>query len=166
MERRKKGSGQITYVDEPSRKSKWKATVLDSRGNEIALTDKGGGKYTFTMPASRVTVEASFTPAPLPFEDVAPGAWYESAVRYAHFHNIMEGMRETEFAPATALTRAMAVQILYNLEGQPDLSDENLGYPYEDVNAQAWYGNAVYWARITGVKGTSTSARMFATTMS
>lgn len=126
-------------------------TVLDSWGNEIALTDKGGGKYTFTMPASRVTVEATFTPAPLPFEDVAPGAWYESAVRYAYFHNIMEGMRETEFAPATALTRAMAVQILYNLEGQPDLSDENLGYPYEDVDAQAWYGNAVYWARITGV---------------
>ena len=126
-------------------------TVLDSRGNEIALTDKGGGKYTFTMPASRVTVEASFAPAPLPFEDVAPGAWYESAVRYAYFHNIMEGMRETEFAPATALTRAMAAQILYNLEGQPDLSDENLGYPYEDVDAQAWHGNAVYWARITGV---------------
>ena len=126
-------------------------TVLDSRGNEIALTDKGDGKYTFTMPASRVTVEASFTPAPLPFEDVAPGAWYESAVRYAYFHNIMEGMSETEFAPATALTRAMAAQILYNLEGQPDISDENLGYPYEDVNAQAWYGDAVYWARITGV---------------
>ena len=126
-------------------------TVLDSRGEEIALTDKGDGKYTFTMPASRVTVEASFAPAPLPFEDVAPGAWYEEAVRYAYFHNIMEGMRETEFAPATALTRAMAVQILYNLEGQPGLSDENLGYPYEDVDAQAWYGNAVYWARITGV---------------
>ena len=72
-------------------------------------------------------------------------------MRYAYFHNIMEGMRETEFAPATALTRAMAAQILYNLEGQPDLSSENLGYPYEDVDAQAWYGNAVYWARITGV---------------
>ena len=126
-------------------------TVLDSRGNEIALTDKGDGKYTFTMPASRVTVEASFAPAPLPFEDVAPGAWYESAVRYAYFHNIMEGMRETEFSPTTALTRAMAAQILYNLEGQPDLSSENLGYPYEDVDAQAWYGDAVYWARITGV---------------
>ena len=126
-------------------------TVLDSRGNEITLTDKGNGKYTFTMPASRVTVEATFAPAPLPFEDVTPGAWYESAVRYAYFHNIMEGMRETEFAPATALTRAMAVQILYNLEGQPDLSGENLGYPYEDVNAEEWYGNAVYWARLTGV---------------
>ena len=126
-------------------------TVLDSRGQPLELTNKGNGKYTFTMPASRVTVEASFTPAPLPFEDVAPGAWYESAVRYAYLHDIMEGMSETEFAPATALTRAMAVQIFYNLEGQPDISDENLGYPYEDVNAEEWYGNAVYWARITDV---------------
>ena len=79
------------------------------------------------------------------------GAWYEAAVRYAYLHDIMEGMSETEFAPATALTRAMAVQIFYNLEGQPDISGENLGYPYEDVDAQAWYGDAVYWARITGV---------------
>ena len=126
-------------------------TVLDSRGLPLELTNKGNGKYTFTMPSSRVTVEATFTPAPLPFEDVTPDAWYESAVRYAYFHNIMEGMSETEFAPATALTRAMAAQILYNLEGQPDLSCENLGYPYEDVNAEEWYGNAVYWARITGV---------------
>lgn len=125
--------------------------VLDSRDNEIALTDKGDGKYTFTMPASRVTVEASFTPAPLPFEDVTPGAWYESAVRYAYFHNIMEGMSATTFQPNGTLSRAMAVQIFYNLEGQPDISGENLGYPYEDVNAQAWYGNAVYWARLTGV---------------
>ncbi len=126
-------------------------TVLDSRGKEITLTDKGDGKYTFTMPASRVTVEASFTPAPLPFEDVAPGAWYESAVRYAYLHDIMEGMSATTFQPNGTLSRAMAVQIFYNLEGQPDVSDENLGYPYEDVNAQAWYGNAVYWARLTGV---------------
>ena len=87
----------------------------------------------------------------LPFEDVPAGAWYETAVRYAYLHDIMEGMSETEFAPATALTRAMAVQIFYNLEGQPDISGENLGYPYEDVDAQAWYGDAVYWARITGV---------------
>ena len=87
----------------------------------------------------------------LSFTDVTSGTWYEGAVRYAYLHDIMEGMSETEFAPATALTRAMAVQIFYNLEGQPDISSENLGYPYEDVNAQAWYGNAVYWARLTGV---------------
>lgn len=45
----------------------------------------------------------------------------------------------------------MVAQILYNLEGQPDISEENLGYPYSDVDAEAWYGDAVYWARINGV---------------
>ena len=87
----------------------------------------------------------------LPFEDVPAGAWYEQAVRYAYLHDIMEGMSATTFQPNGTLSRAMAVQIFYNLEGQPDISGENLGYPYEDVNAQAWYGDAVYWARITGV---------------
>ena len=121
-------------------------TVLDSRGQPLELTNKGNGRYTFTMPSSRVTVEATFTPAPLPFEDVAPGAWYESAVRYAYFHNIMEGMSETEFAPATALTRAMAVQILYNLEGQPTVSGDN-----EFIDVSGWYETAVTWAAETGV---------------
>ena len=87
----------------------------------------------------------------LPFEDVASGAWYEGAVRYAYLHDIMEGMSATTFQPNGTLSRAMAVQIFYNLEGQPDISGENLGYPYEDVDAQAWYGDAVYWARLTGV---------------
>ena len=122
-------------------------TVLDSRGNEIALTDKGGGKYTFTMPASRVTVEASFAPAPLPFEDVAPGAWYEEAVRHAYFHNIMEGTSDTTFVPNKSLTRAEAVQVLYNLEGQPTVS-ESATFPdlvYE------WYKPAIAWAEQTGV---------------
>ena len=87
----------------------------------------------------------------LPFADLGEGQWYESAVRYAYLHDIMEGMSATTFQPNGTLSRAMAVQIFYNLEGQPDVSDENLGYPYEDVDAQAWYGDAVYWARITGV---------------
>ena len=87
----------------------------------------------------------------LPFTDLGEGQWYESAVRYAYTHDIMEGMSATTFQPNGTLSRAMAVQIFYNLEGQPDISGENLGYPYEDVNAQAWYGDAVYWARITGV---------------
>ena len=87
----------------------------------------------------------------LPFTDLAANAWYTDAVAYVYRHDIMEGMSATTFQPNGTLSRAMAVQIFYNLEGQPDISGENLGYPYEDVNAQAWYGNAVYWARITGV---------------
>ena len=87
----------------------------------------------------------------LPFTDTTKGTWYQGAVEYVYRNGIMTGTSATTFQPNGTLSRAMAVQIFYNLEGQPDISDENLGYPYEDVNAQAWYGDAVYWARLTGV---------------
>ena len=122
-------------------------TVLDSRGSEIALTDQGDGKYTFTMPSRKVTVQASFAPVPLPFEDVPPGAWYESAVRYVYTHGIMEGMSATTFVPGKSLTRAEAVQVLYNLEGQPTVS-ESATFP--DLVYQ-WYKPAIAWAESTGV---------------
>ena len=131
--------------------------VKDENGKEIKVTQNPDGTYTFTQPDGKVTITVTFRcnggelcPGHH-LTDMSKAAWYHAAVDYVVEHGIMEGMSETEFAPATALTRAMAVQILYNLEGQPDLSDENLGYPYKDVDAQAWYGNAVYWARITGV---------------
>ena len=87
----------------------------------------------------------------LPFTDTTKGTWYQGAVEYVYRNGIMTGTSATTFQPNGTLSRAMAVQIFYNLEGQPDISDENLGYPYEDVNARAWYGDAVYWARLTGV---------------
>ena len=122
-------------------------TVLDSRGSEIALTDQGGGKYTFTMPSRKVTVQASFAPVPLPFEDVPPGAWYEEAVRYAYTHGIMEGMSATTFVPGKSLTRAEAVQVLYNLEGQPTVSESTT---FPDL-VYEWYKPAIAWAESTGV---------------
>ena len=64
---------------------------------------------------------------------------------------MMSGIGSNQFAPTVTTNRAMVAQILYNLEGQPDISQENQGYPYADVNGQAWYGDAVYWARLNGV---------------
>ena len=122
-------------------------TVLDSRGSEIALTDQGDGKFTFTMPSRKVTVQASFAPVPLPFEDVPPGAWYEEAVRYAYTHGIMEGMSATTFVPGKSLTRAEAVQVLYNLEGQPVVSESST---FPDL-VYEWYKPAIAWAESTGV---------------
>ena len=84
----------------------------------------------------------------LPFADVEEGRWYVEAVRYAYENSLMEGTSGTAFAPETNLSRAMAVQILFNLEGQPDVSDENLENPYTDVDGEAWYAEAVYWARL------------------
>ena len=131
--------------------------VKDEDGEEIKVTQNPDGTYTFTQPDGKVTITVTFRcdggelcPGHH-LTDVRKDAWYHAAVDYVVEHGIMEGMSATTFSPNTEVTRAQAVQILYNLEGQPDLSDENLGYPYEDVDAQAWYGDAVYWARITGV---------------
>lgn len=87
----------------------------------------------------------------LPFTDVADGDWFQAAVEYVYRQGIMAGTSGTTFEPNTTLSRAMVAQILYNLEGQPDISEENLGYPYSDVDAEVWYGDAVYWARLNGV---------------
>ncbi len=131
--------------------------VKDEDGKEIKVTQNPDGTYTFTQPDGKVTITVTFRcdggelcPGHH-LTDVSKDAWYHAAVDYVVEHGIMEGMSATTFSPNTEVTRAQAVQILYNLEGKPDFSDENLGYPYEDVDAQAWYGDAVYWARITGV---------------
>ena len=130
-------------------------TVTDKDGKTVTLTDKGSGKYTFTMPASKVTVKALFKAEPqeaLPFTDVAEGAWYYEAVAYAYEKGIMTGTNDgTTFSPAQNLTRGMMARILYNLEGSPDMSDENLGYPFADVSGDAWYADGVYWARQNGI---------------
>ena len=116
-----------------------------------ALVDEDGNAALPFDHASQYAIVLDSKSHELPFTDLGESQWYESAVAYVYRHNIMEGMSATTFQPNGTLSRAMAVQIFYNLEGQPDISDENLGYPYEDVDAQAWYGDAVYWARITGV---------------
>ena len=83
----------------------------------------------------------------LPFTDLGENQWYESAVRYAFTHDIMEGMSETKFSPNTSLTRAEAVQVLYNLEGRPAVSG-NAAFP--DL-VEKWYKPAIAWAEQTGV---------------
>lgn len=132
-------------------------SVLDQYGNEVDVNPLGNGNYSFKMPRSGVKVEATFycTGSELcpthHLSDVLVKAWYHDAVDHVVEHGIMTGTSATTFEPNTTLSRAMVAQILYNLEGQPDISEENLGYPYSDVDAEVWYGDAVYWARLNGV---------------
>ena len=128
-------------------------TVLDSRDNEITLTDKGDGKYTFTMPAGRVTVEASFAeiaPEPLPFGDMDDGDWFADAVRFVYENGMMNGVSETDFAPHATTSRSMIVTILYRLEGEP-VVDYAMGFT--DVAGDAYYAEAVRWAASEGIVG-------------
>ena len=128
-------------------------TVLDSRDNEITLTDKGDGKYTFTMPSGRVTVEASFAeiaPEPLPFGDVDDGDWFADAVRFVYESGMMNGVSETDFAPHATTSRSMIVTILYRLEGEPVVDD---AMDFTDVAGDAYYAEAVRWAASEGIVG-------------
>ena len=128
-------------------------TVLDSRDNEIPLTDKGDGKYTFTMPAGRVTVEASFAeiaPEPLPFGDVDDGDWFADAVRFVYENGMMNGVSETDFAPHATTSRSMIVTILYRLEGEPVV---DYAMDFTDVAGDAYYAEAVRWAASEGIVG-------------
>lgn len=155
---RPKEGDRVTITPKPDEGFEVDEVVVeDANGNEIEVTQNQDGTYSFTQPDGKVTITVTFRcdggelcPSDH-LTDVEEDAWYHAAVDYVVKQGIMEGMSATTFSPNTEVTRAQAVQILYNLEGQPDISDENLGYPYEDVNAEEWYGNAVYWARITGV---------------
>ena len=102
-------------------------------------------------PVLRILPEAGSRIPDGPFTDVYSGEWYASAVQFVHDRGLMTGVSETEFAPEADVTRAMFVTVLYRLENRPDLSNEILGYPFADVDAQSWYGNAVYWARQNGI---------------
>lgn len=128
-----------------------KLTVTDARGSELELTDKGNGKYTFRMPASKVTVEAVFTeilPEPLPFIDVDEDAWYADAVRYVYEHDLMAGYGGDLFGPNDELSRAQFCQIIYNMEGQPAVTGRSA---FTDVADGAWYANVVTWAAENGI---------------
>lgn len=127
-------------------------TVTDANGKTVALTDLGSGKYTFKMPSAKVSVGFKTTTdqpcdggkdcPSAPFTDVDTAKWYHLSVDYVLTHKMMNGVSSRAFAPNASLTRGMLVQILYNLEGKPKGTAAN----FSDVQADAWYAEAVGWA--------------------
>lgn len=133
-------------------------TVLDGKDKECKLTDKGDGKFTFTMPASKVTVAATFkAAAPTgknPFIDVPAGSYYEDAVVWAVGKGITGGTSATTFDPSGNCTRAQAVTFLWRAAGSP--APKTKVMPFTDVPAGSYYHDAVLWAVENGItKGTS-----------
>ena len=132
-------------------------TVLDGKDKEIKLTEKNG-KYTFTMPASKVTVAATFkteqTTGKNPFIDVPAGSYYEDAVIWAVDKGITTGTSATTFNPNGICTRAQAVTFLWRAAGSP--AAKSGAMPFADVKAGSYYYDAVLWAVEQGItKGTS-----------
>lgn len=125
--------------------------VTDNKGDVLALADKGDGKYTFTMPKGKVTVNAVFQPIKkpwsTPFQDVTADMWCYNAVRFVSENDLMNGISSNLFAPNTNLSRAQLAQILYNKEGRPEVEKAT----FTDVPDGEWYSNAVAWAAEKGI---------------
>ena len=128
--------------------------VTDKNGDKVKLTEKNG-KYTFTMPASAVTVKATFTKtAENPFTDINDDAYYKDAVIWAVENGITKGTSGTMFSPDAACTRAQAVTFLWRAAGSP--APKTTAMPFADVKAGSYYYDAVLWAVENGItKGTS-----------
>ena len=136
-------------------------TVTDKNGDEIELTNKGNGKYTFKMPASKVYVEATFMEDNSMlnfFVDVFPGDYYYDAVLWAAENGITGGVDDAHFAPNATCTRAQAVTFLWRAAGSP--APKSSETPFEDVAAGSYYYDAVLWAVTNGITD-GTSATTF-----
>ena len=136
-------------------------TVTDKNGDELKLTDKGNGKYTFTMPGSKVEVKATFMEDNSVlnfFYDVPNGAYFYEAVKWAVDKGITNGLSDTMFGPYESCTRAQIVTFLWRAAGSPEPKTAS---SFTDVPANAYYAKAVAWAVENGITNGMT-ATMFA----
>ena len=123
-------------------------TVKDASGKTVSTTKVSENEYTFTMPEGNVTVTATFVEKnATPFTDVKTTDWWYEAVKYVYENKLMSGTSDTTFEPTAKLNRAQAVQILYNLEGQPAVTGTA---DFTDVSGH-WALNAITWGAKNGV---------------
>ena len=128
-----------------------KFTVTDQSGNRLSLTDKGNGKYTFTMPAGKVSVDATFAKieTTINFRDVKQSDYYYDAVKWAVEKGITEGTGANIFSPNASCTRAQMVAFLWRAAGSP--APKSAANPFKDVGANDYYYAAVLWAVENGI---------------
>ena len=126
-------------------------TVTDKNGDELKLTDKGNGKYTFTMPGSKVEVKATFMEDNSVFNffyDVPNDAFFYEAVKWAVKSGVTNGLSDTMFGPYESCTRAQIVTFLWRAAGSPEPKTAS---SFADVPASAYYAKAVAWAIENGI---------------
>ena len=132
-------------------------TVTDKDGKAIELTKKSATQYTFKMPASKVTISATFAAETVeptsPFSDVATSAYYYDAVLWAVDNGITNGTTATTFSPNADVSRAQMVTFLWRAAGSPKATGVN---PFTDVKSSDYYYDAVLWAVANGVTNGTT----------
>ena len=158
-----KGAAVTVTVTPDSGYEMDKLTVTDASGKTISTTDKGNGKFTFTMPNGKVSVSATFkqttvTPPSTGFVDVPASAYYADAVKWAVEKGITTGTSATTFSPEASCTRAQMVTFLWRAAGSP--APKATTTAFTDLDKSAYYYDAVLWAVEKGIT-TGTSATTF-----
>ena len=128
-----------------------KLTVTDKNGTVLKLTDKGDGKYSFTMPDGKVEVKAVFAKKveTSPFGDVSADAYYYKAVQWAQEKGITDGISSNLFGPKQPCTRSQIVTFLWRAAGSPEPKSTTAGMT--DVVPGSYYAKAVAWAVENGI---------------
>ena len=154
-----KGSTVIITVEPDEGYELDEITVTDKDGNSLKLTDKGDGKYSFTMPSGKVDIDATFKKLveTSPFDDVSTNAYYYEAVKWAAENNITGGIGNGLFGPELTCSRGQIVTFLWRAAGSPEPKALST---FTDVAADAYYAKAVAWAVENGVTN-GTSATTF-----
>ncbi len=161
----------VVYATYKKTVNQYTVTFLDEEGAELGkVTVDYGTEAVFTAPAKAsdeyyvytfdrwsesvadvtedMTVSAIYSKRFCKFSDVSD-QWFAPNVEYAVLKGYMSGMSDTVFSPNGQTTRAQLVQVLYNMEGKPDVSE--LENPFTDVAEGQWYTNAIKWAYSCGV---------------
>ena len=128
-----------------------KVEVTDKNGNQIEVTQKPNGDFTFKQPSGKVTITVTFKPAvpsDFPFIDVPEDAWYRDAVEYVYNNSLIMGVAPNLFAPNMITDRGQLVTMLWRLAGEPQ-AENSTGFG--DVPSSAYYAKAVAWAAENGI---------------
>lgn len=115
--------------------------VLDKNGESLPLKELANGKFSFQMPDSKVTVQASFVQESTyaGYPDVLPQDWFYSSVRYVTERGLMNGT-PNGFEPNMDSSRATIWTILARFSGVDTT-----------VVSGEWYAVARQWAMENGV---------------
>ena len=132
-----------------------KLTITDAKGKTVDVTKKSDGKYTFTMPDSKVTITPTFSkiedtkPSKNGFDDVASSDWFADAVKYVADKGLMNGTDDNQFSPNASTTRGMLMTVLARYAGE------------DTTGGATWYEKGMEWAKAKGVSdGTNPNANI------
>ena len=132
-----------------------KLTITDAKGKTVDVTKKSDGKYTFTMPDSKVTITPTFSkiedvkPSKNGFDDVASSDWFADAVKYVADKGLMNGTDDNQFSSNASTTRGMLMTVLARYAGE------------DTTGGATWYEKGMNWAKAKGVSdGTNPNANI------